>query len=143
MGMCDKGVSRSANGDGFPIFKVHTTSHPLVCTKTNLKPRDLTHLGRISLLRLRCRTSTEGKKANLLDNVKGNTKEARRVLLCGLFRARESIFAPNLTLADVMQITDPFHSGLIHFTLGCSNSCLYFWRCRRADHLIKSQNAKH
>ena len=65
MGMCDKGVSRSANGDGFPIFKVHTTSHPLVCTKTNLKPRDLTHLGRISLLRLRCRTSTEGKKSKL------------------------------------------------------------------------------
>ena len=53
---------RFAFGDRFPIFKVHTTSHPLVCTKTNLKPRDLTHLGRISLLRLRCRTSTEGKK---------------------------------------------------------------------------------
>ena len=65
MGMCDKGVSRSANGDKFPIFKVHTISHPLVCTKTNLKPRDLTHLGRISLLRLRCRTSTEGKKSKL------------------------------------------------------------------------------
>ena len=59
--MRDKGIS--ANGDGFPISKVHTTSHPLVCTKTNLKPRDLTHLGKISLLRLRRRTSTEGNKS--------------------------------------------------------------------------------
>ena len=32
-----------------------------------------------------------------------------------LFCARESIFAPNLTSTDVMQITDPFHSRLFHF----------------------------
>ena len=31
-------------------------------SKTNLKPRDLTHLGKITLLRLSCRTSTEGNQ---------------------------------------------------------------------------------
>ena len=47
----------------------------------------------------------------------GKTKDAKLFFLCRLFRARESSFAPNLTSADVMQITDPFHSGLFHFII--------------------------
>ena len=137
MGMYDKGIS--ANGEGFPIFKVHTTLHPLVCSKTNLKPRDLTHLGKILLLRLRCRTSTEGNKSKKKQTYRITSTQKKRSsssCSCGDCSEHVSLFS-----RQILHWLTSCRS-LIHFTLGCSNSCLYFWRCRRADHLIKSQNAE-
>ena len=115
--------------------------------KQTSKPRGLTHLEKIPLLRLRYRTSTEGNKSKKKQTYRITSKATQKrrssssCVDCLVQRTRV-YFRAKFNIADVMQITDPFHSGLIQFTLGCSISCLYFWRSRRADHLIKSQNAK-
>ena len=69
--MYNKG--NSANGEGFPIFKVHTALHVLVSTQNS---RFNTFR---ELLQLRCRTSTEGNKSKKKQTYRTMSEATQRV----------------------------------------------------------------